>query len=228
MPARQLNAAHHQQDETSTAYHSSSDDSITGPSSPTPGPAWLRLRPAFAEDISQPAPTVTSQKRKSEGSDGEVIPSRPTQGRHASKKHKAPSVTKSEDEDDTCEAECIIEVEMPPIIQVVNRKEKLQKQDNKTFGPVDITNIIPWGVFLVRVAQAVQCSVEAMDVSSMHWKWTKPANSARFPISSAAGLQSLQKKLKPNSPAVKILMKPPQKVISKAPVYNLSFSYLFY
>ncbi len=120
--------------------------------------------------------------------------------------------------------ECTIEILQEDKLQIVNRKQKFVKQSSLRFGPFDFSEDTAWEEFLDKVAEACEVTHEGMVISSLCWKWMKPANSSPVPLCNVAGFKSLKKKLTGHQPMIILMMRPPKAPDSEKPVCSLLFA----
>ncbi|KIJ30391.1 hypothetical protein M422DRAFT_253093 [Sphaerobolus stellatus SS14] len=136
---------------------------------------------------------------------------------------KAKMVLSDSEDDRLYIAECIIDVELPSVAQNNGRKSKTVKQTPLSFGPIEMDKKTTHVAFLAKIAAAVESTPECLDVQSLRWKFTKPANSAIFPLSSEAGFISLRKKITGSQPTIRILMSKPRQATQIVPEWSADF-----
>jgi hypothetical protein len=119
--------------------------------------------------------------------------------------------------------ECTIEVLQDDKLHIVNRKQKLVKQPSLRFGPFEFREDMAWETFLDHIAEACEATRDGLVISSLCWRWMKPANSSPVPLCNNAGFASLKKKLTGTQPMIILIMKPPHAVASQKPVCDLLF-----
>src|SRR6266481_8800974 len=120
--------------------------------------------------------------------------------------------------------ECTIEILQEDKLQIVNQKQKFVKQSSLRFGLFDFSEDMAWEEFLDKVAEACKATQEGMVISSLCWKWMKPANSSLVPLCNVAGFKSLKKKLTGHQPMIILMMRPPKAPDSEKLVCSLLFA----
>ena len=90
--------------------------------------------------------------------------------------------------------EALIWVARPP--KKIVRKSKAVKLDPNAYGPADFTSSIKWADFLSQLAGIVDSLQHLLTLSTLEWRWQKPANSIWVPLRDENGYASLLRKLR--------------------------------
>lgn len=91
------------------------------------------------------------------------------------------------------------------------RKTKLQKQEPMSFGPLQLDTSVLWDSFLQSLAGEVESGPPNLAISSLEWRFMKPANSPWMPLRSATAYTSFIKRMaSARTPNVIVRMDPPK------------------
>ncbi|KZP29700.1 hypothetical protein FIBSPDRAFT_987102 [Athelia psychrophila] len=90
-------------------------------------------------------------------------------------------------------------------------KAKQQKQDPLAFGPMTLDTSLSWADFLPCLAAEVQTAADTLMLSSLEWRYQKPANSLWIPLRAEASYVAMVKQMATaRSPGIIIHMDPPR------------------
>lgn len=99
----------------------------------------------------------------------------------------------------------------PKKVSGAGRKAKQQKQDPLAFGPMTLDTLLSWADFLPCLAAEVQTAADTLMLSSLEWRYQKPANSLWIPLRAEASYVAMVKQMATaRSPNIIIRMDPPR------------------
>ncbi|KAJ7790902.1 hypothetical protein B0H14DRAFT_3568412 [Mycena olivaceomarginata] len=142
-----------------------------------------------------------SSSRQQENYSPISSPAKPDSKRRAdatpAKKKRSVALDVDELDDESIEISFCIEVETPapPILTVRKGNAKPIPPKTTTLGPYEFRSSVTYPDFLAMITKACQTRPENLSLSSMQWRFDRPNNATRRPLTTETGLKVAIKSL---------------------------------